>query len=71
MCHLRKCHKPLDFSVNPLYSYEVNKNTMHESTLDLFCDQDDEQLAYEFWMEVEKKAAELEVTVDYYMMEFM
>jgi hypothetical protein len=44
---------------------------MHESTLDLFCDQDDEQFAYEFWMEVEKKAAELEVTVDYYMMEFM
>ncbi|WJZ47938.1 hypothetical protein [Synechococcus phage DSL-LC03] len=45
--------------------------TMHESTLDLFCDHDDEQMAHEFAIELETKAAELEVTVDYYLMEFM
>lgn len=46
-------------------------NTMHESTLDLFCDHEDEMYADEFTRELEMKAAELEVTVDYYMMEFM
>jgi hypothetical protein len=45
---------------------------MHDSTLDLFCDHgDDERCADEFAMEIEMKAAMLEVTVDYYMMEFM
>jgi hypothetical protein len=45
---------------------------MHESTLDLFCESnDDEQIADEYAMEIEMKAAFLEVTVDYYMMEFI
>jgi hypothetical protein len=43
---------------------------MHQSTLDLFCDHIDTQLADEYAMELEAKAAELEVTVDYYMAEF-
>lgn len=52
-------------------------NTMHESTLDLFCgdtnltDNSDTQLAEEFANEIEAKAAHFEVTVDYYMQEFM
>ena len=41
---------------------------MNESTLDLFCEHES---ADEFALELEAKAAELEVTVDYYMMEFM
>ena len=47
---------------------------MHESTLDLFCgdaNSDDAKLAEEFASEIEQKAAHLEVTVDYYMQEFM
>ena len=44
---------------------------MHQSTLDLFCDHIDTQLADEYAMELEAKAAELEVTVDYYMAEFL
>jgi hypothetical protein len=44
---------------------------MHESSLDLFCQHADEQIADDFAMEIEAKAAELEITVDYYMMEFM
>lgn len=36
---------------------------MHESSLDLFCDQ--------AAMETERRAAELEVTVDYYIEEFL
>jgi hypothetical protein len=44
---------------------------MHDSTLDLFCEHADDTVADEYAMELEKKAAELEVTVDYYMMEFM
>jgi hypothetical protein len=44
---------------------------MHDSTLDLFCDHDDDSIADEYAMEIEMKAAMLEVTVDYYMMEFM
>jgi hypothetical protein len=44
---------------------------MHDSTLDLFCDHEDETIADEYAMEIERKAAELEVTVDYYMMEFV
>lgn len=46
-------------------------NTMHESTLDLFCDHESAEYADEFAIEIEKKAAELEVTVDYYIAEFM
>ena len=44
---------------------------MHESTLDLFCEYADEIMADEYAKEIELKAAELEVTVDYYMSEFM
>lgn len=49
---------------------------MHESTLDLFCgdsltDEIDTQMAEEFASELEAKAAHFEVTVDYYMQEFM
>ncbi len=48
---------------------------MHESTLDLFCDHEDENndevVADEYALEIERKAEELEVTVDYYMMEFV
>ena len=49
-------------------------DSMHESTLDLFCgdtNSDDAKLAEEFANEIEQKAAHLEVTVDYYMQEFM
>jgi hypothetical protein len=44
---------------------------MHDSTLDLFSNHEDERLADEYAMEIEMKAAMLEVTVDYYVMEFM
>jgi len=47
------------------------QNKMHDSTLDLFCDHEDEIIADEYAMEIERKAAEPEVTVDYYMMEFV
>ena len=46
-------------------------NTMHESTLDLFCGDESEQFADEYAMEIERKAAELEITVDYYIAEFL
>mgnify|MGYP001261236118 FL=1 len=42
---------------------------MHESSLDLFCDRADKE-AHAFAMEIESKAAALEVTVDYYLEEF-
>lgn len=38
--------------------------------LDSFDNTNDED-AYEFASDLERKAAELEITVDYYMMEFM
>ena len=44
---------------------------MHDSTMDLFCEHEENRQAEQFVSEVESKAAELEVTVDYYMMEFM
>jgi hypothetical protein len=47
------------------------QNKMHDSTLDLFCDHESFEYADEYSTELERKAAELEVTVDYYMMEFM
>lgn len=39
--------------------------------LDSFDGNNDEKLADEFAMDLERKAAELEITVDYYMMEFI
>jgi len=47
------------------------QNTMHESTLDAFEEKSNEEQAEEFAKEVERKCAELEITVDYYMMEFI
>ena len=44
---------------------------MFDSTLDLFCEQEDAEYADEFAMELEEKAAALEITVDYLLMEFM
>ena len=44
---------------------------MFDSTLDLFCENDDAEYADEFAMEIEKLASKYEVTCDYYMMEFM
>jgi hypothetical protein len=40
---------------------------MNESTLDLFCNRDDDE---QYWKELEERAAELEVTLDYYLAEF-
>ena len=42
---------------------------MHESTLDLFCNDDNIDAA--FIESLETEAAKLEVTVDYYMEEFL
>jgi len=47
------------------------ENCLSESTLDLFCDQADAEFADEFALELEAKAAALEITVDYYIQEFM
>jgi len=44
---------------------------MNDSTLDLFCQHEDEMFADEYAMELERKAAELEITVDYFIQEFM
>lgn len=44
---------------------------MFDSTLDLFCEHEDAEYADEFAMELEEKAAELEVTVDYIIQEFI
>lgn len=48
-----------------------NQRKMHDSTLDLFCNHESAEYADEYAMEIERKAAELEVTVDYYMAEFL
>jgi hypothetical protein len=40
---------------------------LSETSLDLFCEHEAEKFA----MDIEEKAAALEVTCDYYMMEFM
>ena len=42
---------------------------MNESTRDLFCERADKE-AHAFAMELESKAAALEITVDYYLEEF-
>lgn len=44
---------------------------MHESTLDLFCQHADETIADEYAKEIELRAAELELPVDYYIQEFV
>ena len=48
------------------------KQHMHESTLNLFCDHcDDLDIDNAFMLAMEEEAAKLEITVDYYMEEFM
>lgn len=44
------------------------ENFLSDSTLDLFSDKAD---AEAFALDIEQKAAALEITVDYYMQEFM
>ena len=46
---------------------------MHESTLDLFCDHQDQknEIDNAFDMALEEMASDLEITVDYLMMEFL
>lgn len=46
---------------------------MHDSTLDLFCDHEDQknEIDNAFDMALEELAAQHEVTVDYFMMEFL
>ncbi len=53
------------------FIFHILDNKMNDSTLDILSDKSDEEFADEFAMEIERKAAELEITVDYYMMEFM
>jgi hypothetical protein len=59
-------------------SYKISEpsktfTTMNDSTLDLFCDHEDQknEIDNAFDMALEELAAEQEVTVDYYMMEFL
>jgi len=61
----------LDFLVNLWYHTCMKDKFMSNTSLDLFCDHIDAQLADEFAMDLEAKAAELEITVDYYMAEFL
>lgn len=53
--------------------HKISETLMHESTLDLFCDHEDQknEIDNAFDMALEELAAEQEVTVDYYMMEFL
>jgi hypothetical protein len=44
---------------------------MNTFTLEMFDESSDEESAYEFASDIEQKAAELEVTCDYYLMEFI
>lgn len=44
---------------------------MHDSTLDLFCDHEEFGIDELFVMAIEEEAAKLEITVDYYIAEFM
>lgn len=62
-------------------SYKTSKSSktltetfeMNESTLNLFCDHEDQknEIDNAFDMALEELAAEQEVTVDYFMMEFL
>jgi hypothetical protein len=64
--------------IRVINSYKISETsktltTMNESTLDLFCDHEDQknEIDNAFDMALEELAAEQEVTVDYYMMEFL
>lgn len=54
-----------------ILSHLFDQRKMHDSTLDLFCEHESVECADEYATEIEQKAAELEVTVDYYIQEFM
>jgi hypothetical protein len=49
----------------------MKEKFMTKSSLDLFCDHIDAQLADEYAIDLEAAAAELEITVDYYIAEFL
>jgi hypothetical protein len=49
----------------------VNQNKMHDSTLDLFCEHQEQQDADEFATYVEELASTYEVTCDYIIQEFI
>jgi hypothetical protein len=61
----------LDFLVNLWYHTCMKEKFMTKSSLDLFCDHIDAQLADEYAIDLEAAAAELEITVDYYIAEFL
>ena len=54
-----------------ILSHLFDQRKMHDSTLDLFCNHESAEYADEYAMEIEEKAKSLEVTVDYYIAEFM
>lgn len=69
-----KSPRPYCHSQGILYLRWLNllHNIMHESTLNLFCDHcDDLDIDNAFMLAMEEEAAKLEITVDYYMEEFM
>ncbi len=49
----------------------VNQNKMHDSTLDLFCEHQEQQDADEFATYVEELSSKYEVTCDYIIQEFI
>ena len=63
----------------PLYDTMYHKGSnnylighpMHESTLDLFSDDREMDIDKMFTHAIEEEAAKLEITVDYYLYEFM
>jgi Fe2+ or Zn2+ uptake regulation protein len=65
--------------IRVINSYKISESSktfttkMHESTLDLFCDHEDQknEIDNAFDMALEELAAKHEVTVDYFMMEFL
>lgn len=61
----------LDFLVNLWYHTCMKEKFMSDTSLDLFCDHIDVQLADEYAIDLEAAAAELEITVDYYIAEFL
>jgi len=47
------------------------RNQMHDSTLDLFCDDESEVYADEYALYLEELASKYEVTCDYIIQEFI
>ena len=75
MGHGKSSNRPLtpDHLLNLPYTKHISKTPMHDSTLDLFCNHadDDYNIDEAFYAAFEEEAAKLEVTVDYYMEEFL